>query len=178
MSTESHVLLKQKKIIVFGIDPQPTLLSVNGTMNEKIIYWKNHYLKKKNTFRNAHEWQEYIWTECYNVISSLSRFKPDLIVVEQQRGRVNSIIEQSIIGCCLSKNIKVTTVHPLTWKKNSLVKHGKGNAKNKFESLKKLESLNIEIPEEYKHLERKHDLADAYFIREYAESILSVLPNI
>jgi hypothetical protein len=154
-------------------------------MEQKTIYdnpktytiaWFNHYLKKKATFANAQGWQEHVYDECYNILGSVipkqcqekchpNPFTIVLVSVEQQKGRVNSILEQTLLCCCKQLKLPIYTVHPVTWKKAVNLQCAGSNKKNK--------SLVVEFTkpamEEYfgvqEETARIHDLCDAFQIR-------------
>lgn len=157
-----------KKILYVGIDPQPFVIAVYAeNQSQQHLMWVNHYLKKKVTFDNVQGWQEYIIRECNNIIYNLKEKYPEYILdvaVEQQRGRIKSIIEQSLLASCVNMGIKCTLISPRSWKKIIDFKSEPGNDNNKktaFELNKKF--IQTYYPQ-YMKLKRVHDLCDARLI--------------
>lgn len=178
--------------IVVGIDPQIKLFAVNIRQGNQIIAWFQVFLQKHCRFENAQYWQEYVWKESVYLLDRIqihlkqifqkNDIKPNLVVIEQQKGRCQSIIEQCLFVACLQRKWPVKIMHPMTWKtKNGFkcqYKH-RANKKKAQEMvtpfLKQwMETKNLErepisiIPEgvevEEKDLQRTHDLCDAYLI--------------
>lgn len=185
-----------ERYFIVGIDPQPTLLAVHVRDNfDATIAWFKHYFQKKCRFDNAQKWQEHIYDETSNVLQqkipliikakfsylSLQQCVPRYVAVEQQKGRVNSIIEQTVLCLCKHAKIEVLILHPMTWKKHTNIPKTGNNKKNK-EAVEKIvkpklqeyiqtstdlhdtEQLNIVDWDKTK--ERLHDLCDADKISE------------
>ena len=167
--------------MIVGIDPQPRLLAfhVRNSLNITLAWFK-HYLQKKSRFNNAQEWQEYLYDQCIMVLKEKipqvchTQQLPSLVVCEQQKGRVNSIIEQSILAACRSLGIKLLILHPTSWKKATGVPCLKDYRKNKqvVEQMvgPKLQQWfkdnNINKDKEDEDKNRLHDLCDAEKISE------------
>jgi len=153
--------------IYMGIDPQPSEIDVHIRNSKgETLYWCQHYLEVKSSFSRAQDWQEYIWRQCNLLFETcLSKVKRiDVCGFEQQRGRINSMIEQSLLGCCMIKNIKRVILHPLTWKKLVGLKPQGSNAKNKKHVTMLLANELVKHNPHWKDLTRVHDLCDAWFI--------------
>lgn len=172
--------------VIVGIDPQPRLLAVhvrckdqNGHLNT--FDWFKHYLQKKSRFDNAQAWQEYIYQESYKVLNEVkmnvsAKLKkvPTLVVVEQQKGRVNSIVEQSLLVACKVLLLPCLILHPTTWKKRSNVPCMHDHRKNKLA----VEELVLPYLFEYRKSnvkeDRDHDLCDAFKISEAGEKSIAI----
>lgn len=160
--------MEMKPKIVMGIDPQPTLIAVCVLdQYDKIYWWENIYLLKRNNFSTAQLWQEYIFQSSRDIVEKGKSLYPGLsVAVEQQRGRIKSIIEQGFLSACMELKIPRKILHPGTWKKACGFKSAKGNKNNKKLSeilgVKRLKDYNPELLE--KNKDRYHDLTDAYFI--------------
>lgn len=175
--------------IFVGIDPQPTLISVNCTTehanNDKLnpkdytIAWFNHYLKKKSAFSCAQGWQEHVFDESYKLLSGIiktqceekcypNRYVIKLVAIEQQKGRVNTILEQTLLCVCKQLHLPVMVLHPLTWKKAVGLETGGGNKKNKDLVVNMTHNTLTSFFGNYEVKGAKlrvHDLCDAYQIR-------------
>lgn len=158
-----------------GIDPQPRLISVKVVgygKNEVIILdWFNCELIMKSSFPTAEAWELYAIGKAQLVIS----YVHDIIIkhggkssktycgVEQQMGRVKSILEVALLTCATLKKWVVHAPHPKKWKKSCNMTYGKGNTDNKVVSeqqykpslIQYCKSKNIRLPN------RIHDLCDA-----------------
>lgn len=159
-----------------GIDPQPTQLAVKVEVSGDsvaTIDWFNILLKLKSLFKTAEEWELYVADQCNMVIDNIvktisvysgrSTKKWVYCAIEQQRGRVKSIIEACLVAATLKVGWIVCVPHPVTWKKSCKMKHGKGNTQNKIES-EKMYSEELELYCAEKHIlvpKRIHDLCDA-----------------
>lgn len=159
-----------------GIDPQQSLLAIHvNSDEEEDVFWYQHVFKKKasSSFKTAESWELYIGKEIEGVVEQLDAnirklpgFSPASRIysgVEQQRGRVNSIIEAMLISCGQSKGWHMCIPHPLTWKKSVGMKCIPGNKSNKNES------VNMVGPDLMAYLKKNnlknpgriHDLCDA-----------------
>ena len=155
---------------VLGIDPQDSLLSLCVLEDgEKIVDWDNYPLQRQIKFRNAQSFQEYLLKECMRILKEKrDEHKFDLVVIEQQRGRVRSILEHSLLSVCMQLGMKRTIFHPSTWKKLvGFSKEGKGPKWNKEESIR----MGITHLNSYrggvlktKYSKRLHDLTDSYLL--------------
>jgi hypothetical protein len=144
-------------MIIVGLDPQPSLLAWHVRQDEKTLSLDLYRFKKKACFKNAQEWQEYIYTQCKYILKTLHEmYTLNHVIIEQQRGRVNSNIEMALLAVCIELQISRKIVHPTYWKKISNIKCQGSNYKNKMESVK---ALGFPLGEG-----RVHDLADAYWI--------------
>lgn len=159
--------------VYVGIDPQPDNISVCAieTTNGDVLYWHKHKLKLKLTFNRAEDWQRYIVEESLIVLDKMfSKFRLSLannvyISIEQQRGRVNSIVEQTLFTLCVTKGYQTFTTGPMLWKKMTDTKSVGENKKNKQKSV----DMVLHIYENYIDSKvgpkfRAHDLCDAYLI--------------
>jgi hypothetical protein len=154
--------------MILGIDPQPTVLGFHlrdakGDTKD----WKALFLKKKSSFKGAQAWQEYVYAICQDTIENYSvDHKISLVVIEQQRGRVNSIIEQSLLISCIAVGLPARTLHPVKWKKLVGLSLKGSNAKNKKESCDKIaDQLKSHFMRTGEMLpNRIHDLCDAFYI--------------
>lgn len=154
-------------MLILGIDPQPKLLAL-CLINEKLEVkeWYTIPFKKKNTL-SAQLWQEHVWGECFNAIQSLKNvYNINLIAIEQQRGRVNSLIESALLGCSMYLQIKRIIYHPKTWKKLIQFKCDPGHKNNKIESVKLVEKKIKTYSEDLyqKNISGLDHLSDAYLI--------------
>lgn len=167
-------------LFTIGIDPQPSLIAVHiyDILRDRTIKWFVLMLQKKTRKNTAQEWQEYICKQsdvllnyCIDTIISYNGgncLKHILVVVEQQRGRVNSIIEQSILASCVKNDVARQILHPLTWKKKVGINCMGSNKENK----KLVENLVSPILKKYCKETgmnicstcRIHDMCDAYLI--------------
>jgi len=166
-----------KEVYIVGIDPQPTLFAVQcKTLDGIILAWFNIHLKKKARFDSAQLWQEYIYqeshalitktipTHCYAMLGGYQ--KPDLVTIEQQKGRVCSIIETSLLNVCLQENIPAWIANAMCWKRKTNTPCTKYHYQNKKVVEKIVEPIlneyfTPEELEEIKKSKRKHDLCDA-----------------
>ncbi len=167
--------------VIVGIDPQPRLLAVhvrckdcNGNLDT--FDWFKLYLQKKCRFENAQAWQEYIYQESHKMLSEvkmnvMAKLKKPLtlVVVEQQKGRVNSIVEQSLLVACKVLALPCLILHPTTWKKRTNVPCMQDHRKNKLA----VEQLVLPTLFEYRKSnvkeDRDHDLCDAFKLSEAGE---------
>lgn len=198
---------------IIGIDPQPKLLAYcliffrqtekdsyhrvgNQLVNFEIVEWNNLYLRKKERFKTAFDWQLYILNECHLFSTKLIKkinthfegvhyWTPAdklrgynvLFAVEQQRGRVNSIIEQSLLAAMSFEdhsksfyfnNKSLYSLHPTTWKKAVKFQNQGTNKKNKDFSVTEISPCLTEYRSRVnistKPGERIHDLCDAFLI--------------
>jgi hypothetical protein len=170
-----------------GIDPNLCMLAVHIRLGEKAIPkgWFTQVLKKRDAFKDASSWETYVLSECINTIRHTNSLIKNFIrehnigpnvttcAVEQQRGRVKSIVEAGLGCAALAAGWKVLMPHPLTWKKKIGLAWGGGNASNKQEAVKvqfvALESYCRENNTFHliKSKERIHDLCEAACISEY-----------
>jgi hypothetical protein len=151
--------------IIVGIDPQPSLLAVHVREGFRTHQWFVINFRKKSSFNPVQKWQEYIATNCVDMINKLYKDFNDrkdkiLVVIEQQRGRVNALIEHSLLMACMQLNISRLVVHPNTWKKSVKLNSGPGNKTNKQTSVQLVEKETGKSLGEG----RVHDKADAYCI--------------
>jgi hypothetical protein len=165
-----------KKFIVLGFDPQPGLLAYhvaeykyNNPLSEKTLIWQREILMKKACFDNAQQWQEYIWKICTGLFDKIERELSmksiNLVAIEQQRGRVNSLIEQSLLGCCMIRNLPRVIFHPATWKNLTGIPSLGSNAENK----KYVKQLFEKDLQKFKFTDKRtHDLCDAKLISKAA----------
>jgi hypothetical protein len=188
-----YITVKQPPIpipIYIGIDPQPTFLSINCTTDQNTLVpdtdpktytvsWFNHYLKKKSAFGCAQAWQEHIFEECYKILHTViprqceekcypNLYDIKLVSVEQQKGRVNTILEQTILCVCKQLALPALILHPLTWKKTVGLECGGGNKKNKELVVEMTHDTLVAFFGDYQAGGTKlrvHDLCDAYQIR-------------
>lgn len=179
-NSQTIIYNKRPLKVYVGIDPQPTLLSVNCCLedNTTIVAWFNHYLKKKATFVNAQGWQVHIYEECHKLLHQVipnacsekcfpRACKIELVTIEQQKGRVNTILEQTLLCVCKALNLNVHIIHPLTWKKEVGISCTGTNKKNKdtvVEATKTDFELHFGVNTNNTQL-RIHDLCDAFQIR-------------
>lgn len=170
--------------VFVGIDPQQKFISVNVTLEDgTILAWFNHVLKRKQSsqFATAQSWQEYIFRECHNLLQTVvyNQIKPyqnvtiSRVGIEQQKGRVNTIIEQTLLCVCLILKIPATVLHPVTWKKKTGIQCMGSNHANKKECVEKTRHILVGYFGEAKVVEmentddkRIHDYCDAYRIGE------------
>lgn len=157
-----------KPTLFIGIDPQPTLLGVCGiTSTGKIVFWEPVWFQKKSTFKHVQLWQEYIISECLIELKKIQVTYPQYelyISVEQQRGRINSMIEHTIVTLCYLLKLKCKVFHSKTWKSIINFESAKGNRNNKEHSEFLCKDI---IDKDFPHFndyERKHDLCDGYLI--------------
>lgn len=180
-----------KMPVFVGIDPQQKFLSVNvATEKGQVIAWWNHVLKRKQSsqFATAQEWQEYIYQECIQVLSVKISQKcresgyPNIEIIqvgfEQQKGRVNTIIEQAILDACVALQIPRKILHPVTWKKQTDIPCMGSNKENKEACVQKTKQEMEAFfgAEKLSHIEkteegRIHDYCDAFRIRQATQRI-------
>jgi hypothetical protein len=159
-----------------GLDPQPSLLAISvlnpsGVLIQCFAYW----FKKKTSFKTAGDWEVYICGECNlvarSVVKNLKRDGAEKIViaVEQQRSRINSIVESSVTTAFLALDCHLVVPHPQTWKKSIHMATTGNNADNKKmsedvygEIVRNFYKQNkMELPK------RIHDLCDSLGIAKY-----------
>lgn len=165
-----------------GIDPQISLLAIHCS-NDYLddVFWFQQILKKKvsSGFKNAEDWELYLANEINqfvdnvdNSIKSREDHTEGSIIyggVEQQRGRVNSIIEAMLVAAGVRVGWRMCVPHPTTWKKSIGLKCAPGNKNNKnasvelvYDDLSKFyHATNQKLPA------RVHDLCDAKCISEH-----------
>lgn len=159
-----------------GIDPQPTLIAVHARNTTKTLYWKNLYLMKKVYFEGAQKWQEYIHQQSKELIIDLMNIAKKnnciikLIIIEQQRGRVYSLIEQCLLDICIFYSLPRVIMHPVVWRRHVGLNNTHGNNKtNKINSVNIVKhQMKEEIPIEDKRI---HDLCEAYLMSLVASKI-------
>ncbi len=166
-----------------GIDPQPTLLAVHVSSEEEdSLFWYQRILKKKvsSLFKTAEEWELYVSGETNQFVDKLDGemrghrswmhgVSKIYCGVEQQRGRVDSILEAMLVSAGTAHGWIMSVPHPLTWKKSVGLTSQPGNKQNKRSSealvadeLKVFfQERNIKLPA------RIHDLCDAKLISEH-----------
>lgn len=169
-----------------GIDPQPTLFGVQcRNMNGERIAWFNVYLKKKQRFENSQQWEEYVYDETKKLITvtipklctkpGMVEVNPRFVTVEQQKGRVCSIMECTVLCVCKELGIDLWVANPMCWKRKTGVQCTKSHHKNKkvveemvTPELEKFvaEKYSKEEKDNFKKEKRKHDLCDADKITE------------
>lgn len=157
-----------------GIDPQPFMFAVHIlSKDDSTKDWFQILLEKKSRMPDAQAWQSYIWQQSVKLIEKClvicNSAKNMCICIEQQRGRVNSIIEQSLLAACILYNIRVKITHPQTWKKDFVeFKQCKNHRSNKQVAEDMVKSRLLNYCEIYKYQlptsNRIHDLCDAYLI--------------
>lgn len=181
--------------IFVGIDPQPDNISFHvwytkekpktilSHMDLTTIDWCKVDLKKRTIFPRVIEWQKYIIQQCGDISNRISdlavgvnimerEMNPKIYcAIEQQRGRVASIIEQSLIHAFKLNRycVDVTTFHPVSWKKATGCACMGANKKNKKAALDLITpellayciKLNVSYPSG-----RIHDFCDARIINE------------
>jgi hypothetical protein len=166
------------KPLIVGIDPQQDNISICVKYKDSELPiprgWTKVLLKQRSSFSIAETWQKYIIEQSNLIASELKNFKVDVVKIEQQRGRLNSIIEQSLLCSCLKEGLKVHTIHPRKWKMGLGFEPGSTNHFQKKHALKLVKPIldkywsiyNIPpLPED----ERLHDLCDAYLISKSQE---------
>jgi hypothetical protein len=147
--------------MIVGIDPQPSLIAWHVRDEHRTVELNSVQLRKKACFKNAQDWQEYIYIECSRLIQHLStRYKLGLVIIEQQRGRVNSNIEMALLVVCIQRDIPRKIVHPLQWKKAVGLPPEGDHLLNKKISLEAAKARGVPLGDKG----RVHDLADAYWI--------------
>jgi hypothetical protein len=166
---EYEVIKMNNKTLIVGIDPQQDNISicVQSPQLELPISWSKILLKQRSSFSIAETWQKYIFEQSTLIAEELGRLKVKIVIIEQQRGRLNSIIEQTLLCCCLKVGLDVHTIHPRKWKMGLNFESGTTNHFQKKQSLELVKPLlekfcianNIPIP-----TGRLHDLCDAYLI--------------
>lgn len=98
--------------------------------------------------------------------------------IEQQKGRVNTIIEQALLDTCLFLKIPVRILHPTTWKKQTQIPCMGSNKQNKEVCVQLTRKHMVEFFGESKVQEmettdekRTHDYCDAFRIREATQNM-------
>lgn len=172
--------------VVVGIDPQTKLFAVHIRQGQETVAWFRVFLKKKSRFDNAQAWQQYIWQESINLLDMVqqrlvhylqSKDPPALVVIEQQKGRLQSIIEQCLLVACMVRKWPAKIMHSMTWKKRTGIKCKKSNRLNKEESEKMVlpilidwskkqpdRSITFGLPETRTDEGRLHDLCEAFLL--------------
>lgn len=166
-----------------GIDPQPTCLGicVKSNRDDIPVKWFVDYFKRKSLFKKSSEWQKYLYLKCTDVINRLVyelTSKDFNLVIEQQRGRVNSIIENTLccVGCRIIGCDNVYIVHPNTWKKvlvydkDHIANGHYSNKKSSIRLVQKNDDLKAIIETRKLNVLRLADMCDAYWICKWYES--------
>jgi hypothetical protein len=163
--------------IVVGIDPQPDNISTCclDYKNQKILMWWKYKLIMKETFNKAEEWQDYIVKSVQIICDTIQKlqftnkqnkhYQSVIVTIEQQRGRVNSIIEQTIFTMCRTLNYETHSFNPMKWKKIIQIECRRNNKLNKDYITKLITPIyedyeGHKIPAKF----RVHDLCDAFAI--------------
>jgi len=163
--------------VYIGIDPQPDNISYCVISDKNIpVLWTKHLLMLRCTFATANSWQRYIYLQCLRIGVDIREYCKSynytivIVGVEQQRGRVNSLIEQSLLNIFWSMGLEARSVHPRQWKKSCELSNIGDNKAHKVASTK----MAMQELEEYwkrtqspKVTGRLHDLADAYHISKH-----------
>lgn len=157
------------QVLYVGIDPQEKLMGIHAIDgNDNIFIWEAFWFRKKTTYKQVQGWQEYIWTSVYNYLGEIKeKYKNThqiYVGIEQQRGRVASMIEQSLLCACMCHGLPRILMHPNTWKKTIDFCSEKGNAANKKRSIELcLPLIKLSYPH-FLQMERMHDICDARLI--------------
>jgi len=155
-----------------GIDPQPSAIAgcCVGDRNGRVVYLHMVRLAHKAQM-SAQRWQEYVITEFEkffdNVMAAAASSGATLakVAVEQQRGRVNSMMEVSCVAICMQKRLWRLVVSPKTWKSWTDVPCTGDHNENKKESTRiALPFLISYDPGVEKRHSPVHHLCDAYHI--------------
>jgi hypothetical protein len=160
-----------------GIDPQPSNISVCVLDEEaNVLKWLAICLFKRTTFLTATDWQKYIIEQCQNIVyEDLKEYITEAtnvsIGVEQQRGRINSIIEQTLLTIFFEKfkGSTIFSIHPKKWKRIiSFNPVGNNTNRNhKQHSVNMVHTILLNYCKENDIVTptgRIHDLCDAYLI--------------
>ena len=168
-----------------GVDPQPTCLGicVKEYGKDEPIVWRVEYFKRKSLFKKSEDWQKYLHKKCKIILiqiieHELGGSKDLVLVIEQQRGRVNSLVENTLccIGCDMVGMDGVRLVHPNTWRKTLPVDHEKGecghysNKKSTIRLTKQNDLLRPIVESRKLSTLRLADMCDAYWICKWYES--------
>jgi hypothetical protein len=180
---------KKPHIYHVGIDPQPSLIAVYAeTPNNEVLAWFQLRLQRKDSYKSSEDWGIYIANQCKLILREFRTVifthheanptgKPPVIVltVEQQRGRVNSLIEGYLVGVAVDLNMSLFVPHPNKWKSKVKLECEPGNKANKDAALTrygkeyiKYCKLNGRNPEK-----RIHDVCDARCLVEYGKVLIS-----
>jgi len=159
--------------MITGIDPQPTVIAFCTIKDQDIFECKEIRLKKKSAFKNAQDWQIYLYKAVKEVFEFIDDKSP--IFIEQQRGRINSILEQTILIESLSRKRATRVLHPLTWKRLTNTKCMKDHTLNKREAERKVLHRLREFERKKGLSESKvpHNMCDAILIAEAGKEFLS-----
>lgn len=171
--------------LIVGIDPQPTCIGycVRGE-NFKPNY-NCAYMKKKQSFKKSNLWQAYVFSFSSNFIDELieghQRYGViETVVVEQQRGRINSLIEATIYTLCKMKlpNAKILLVHPTTWHSKVNLGGTKGGSHyaNKKLSVTAFQKVveKTETTSKETNIYRLADMADAYWLCDWGGQVCNL----
>ncbi len=180
---------KKPQIYHVGIDPQPSLIAVYAeTPNSEVLAWFQMRLQRKDSYKSSEDWGIYVANQCkvilrefrtviYTHYQAQPTGKSPVIVVtiEQQRGRVNSLIEGYLVGVAVDLNMSLFVPHPNKWKSKVKLDCEPGNKSNKDAALTrygkeyikycKLNGRNTE--------KRIHDVCDARCLVEYGKILIS-----
>ena len=165
MDMAQEQFYEKKRDVFVGIDPQPTLLGVCVLVygDDLPLEWFIRPLTKKSYFKSSQSWQRYVLTTTDEVLHKISlNYNILALGTEQQQGRVNSIMENTILVSCFYRNIQCFIYHPKTWRKINGIKYAGSHYQNK----KHVERLLAQLLQKYfaKAPDRVHDICDAYFL--------------
>jgi len=163
--------------VVVGIDPQPNNISYCATAIDQRatlpVVWVMVCLKQRSAFNTAQEWQRYIIDQVHGIFKDLQnnrQIKIKCVCIEQQKGRVNSIIEQTLFCISLGYNFNTIIVHPRKWKSFHNFQKGT-NYNHKQQAEDKVKQILVEYCT-CNHIKtptgRLHDLCDAFLISKSA----------
>lgn len=171
-----------------GIDPNVCLLAADTRLEQLHLPegWFVQVLKRKDTFKTASGWEVYVLDQCIELVVKVNSAvkkhvklhhegeKYDISgAVEQQRGRVKSVIEAGLATAGRAYGWRVEIPHPTTWKKLVGLKWGEGNEDNKKKAVEaKYPELHAYCSEhgllKTINKARIHDLCDAALLSEYS----------
>jgi hypothetical protein len=180
---------------VVGIDPQRNLFAfyvgkrvpvtlADGTTKCTLldIEWYEHYLLRKDSYKVAENWEIYLIKECVECLKKVESFiNMDAsgkayhvkLGVEQQRGRVNSILESSLATAAAALGWEITIPHPKKWKAAIHFKAeepGNNSNKRKAEELEGSDLSEFHTKKKRKLPKVVHHLCDARLIGKYVHT--------
>jgi hypothetical protein len=182
---------KHDNVYYIGIDPQPSLLAICCMdPKQEIMEWFDIRLHRKDTYKSAEDWGIYVAHQAKVVLADLKELiftyhkqkfvtrnkmlRPTILLcIEQQRGRVNSLIEGYLVGVGVDLDMNILVPHPNKWKSKVGLVSEPGNKANKTASLKMYVDQYVKYCDSIgkRPGKRLHDLCDAKCLAIYAHML-------
>ena len=160
--------------VYIGIDPQPDNISVcvltfDSEYKSHVLMWKKKILQRKDSFSKAALWQAYIVDESYSLFWDIDTLRKSgygiNVCVEQQRGRVNSLMEQTLFTIGRMFKFNMSLINASQCKKLVNMGQAGNNYRNKLLVTNEISHILYKHDDKYKNKSHRiHDLCDAYLI--------------